>query len=148
MLGVALGINITSAASPEAAANAFGNDVDMAGPARADAASDRAGAGAEKRQGEDEEMKDAGGVGMEELSEEEFERRRKKEEAAAEKEKGTAAYKKKEFEQALEHYTKAFELDDTDITYLTNRAAVYLEMGKVRWAGVDWGEGATSMPCA
>jgi len=68
---------------------------------------------------------------MEELSEEEFERRQRKEGAAAEKEAGTAAYKKKEFEQALEHYSKAFELDGPDVTYLTNRAAVYLEMGKV-----------------
>jgi stress-induced-phosphoprotein 1 len=44
---------------------------------------------------------------------------------------GNAAYKKKEFEKAIEHYSKAMELDDEDISYLTNRAAVYLEMGKV-----------------
>jgi len=32
VLGVALGINIMSAASPEAAANVFKDDVDMAAP--------------------------------------------------------------------------------------------------------------------
>lgn len=44
-----------------------------------------------------------------------------------EKEKGNAAYKKKNFSVALEHYNKAFELDSTDMTYLTNLAAVYFE---------------------
>uniref|UniRef100_A0A453P695 Uncharacterized protein n=1 Tax=Aegilops tauschii subsp. strangulata TaxID=200361 RepID=A0A453P695_AEGTS len=52
--------------------------------------------------------------------------------AAAQKEKeaGNASYKKKDFETAIQHYTKALELDDEDISYLTNRAAVYIEMGK------------------
>ena len=45
----------------------------------------------------------------------------------AEKEKGNAAYKKKNFEAALEHYNKASQLDSTDMTYLTNIAAVYFE---------------------
>ncbi|XP_010539811.1 PREDICTED: hsp70-Hsp90 organizing protein 3 [Tarenaya hassleriana] len=61
-----------------------------------------------------------------ELSEEE----ERKQKARKEKELGNAAYKKKDFETAIEHYTKATELDDEDISYLTNRAAVYLEMGK------------------
>ena len=47
--------------------------------------------------------------------------------ALAEKEKGNAAYKKKNFAVALEHYTKASELDPSDMTYLTNLAAVYFE---------------------
>ncbi|KAB5564390.1 hypothetical protein DKX38_004444 [Salix brachista] len=54
----------------------------------------------------------------------------RKPQAVKEKELGNAAYKKKEFEKAIEHYTKAMELDDEDISYLTNRAAVYLETGK------------------
>lgn len=66
-----------------------------------------------------------------ELTEEEREKKERKEEAKKEKEQGNAAYKKKEFEKAIEHYSKAMELDDEDISYLTNRAAVYLEMGKV-----------------
>ncbi|XP_068650142.1 hsp70-Hsp90 organizing protein 3-like [Aristolochia californica] len=64
-----------------------------------------------------------------EVSEEKDARERK---AAAQKEKevGNAAYKKKDFETAIKHYTKALELDDEDISFLTNRAAVYMEMGK------------------
>ncbi|KAK7463303.1 hypothetical protein BaRGS_00038104 [Batillaria attramentaria] len=47
--------------------------------------------------------------------------------ALEEKEKGNAAYKKKDFETALSHYEKAFELDPTNITFLTNCAAVFFE---------------------
>uniref|UniRef100_A0A7N0TBP3 STI1 domain-containing protein n=1 Tax=Kalanchoe fedtschenkoi TaxID=63787 RepID=A0A7N0TBP3_KALFE len=50
--------------------------------------------------------------------------------ALKEKEAGNAAYKKKDFDAAIQHYTKAMELDDEDISYITNRAAVYLEMGR------------------
>ncbi|XP_022881121.1 hsp70-Hsp90 organizing protein 3-like [Olea europaea var. sylvestris] len=64
------------------------------------------------------------------LSEEQREKRDKKAQAQKEKEAGNAAYKKKDFETAIQHYTKAIELDDEDISFLTNRAAVYLEMGK------------------
>ncbi|OAY56658.1 hsp70-Hsp90 organizing protein 3 [Manihot esculenta] len=65
-----------------------------------------------------------------EVSEEAKEAKERKAEAVKEKELGNAAYKKKEFETAIAHYTKAMDLDDEDISYLTNRAAVYLEMGK------------------
>uniref|UniRef100_A0A1J3IQJ2 Hsp70-Hsp90 organizing protein 3 n=1 Tax=Noccaea caerulescens TaxID=107243 RepID=A0A1J3IQJ2_NOCCA len=65
-----------------------------------------------------------------EMTEEDREKKERKEKAQKEKEQGNAAYKKKDFEKAIEHYTKAMELDDEDISYLTNRAAVYLEMGK------------------
>lgn len=67
-----------------------------------------------------------------EVPEEEKTAKERKAEAQKEKEKGNAAYKKKDFETAIAHYTKAMELDDEDISYITNRAAVYLEMGKVR----------------
>ncbi|KAL5212497.1 hypothetical protein ABZP36_023344 [Zizania latifolia] len=60
----------------------------------------------------------------------EKERKERKSAALKEKEAGNAAYKKKDFETAIQHYTKAMELDDEDISYLTNRAAVYIEMGK------------------
>ncbi|RZB56780.1 hsp70-Hsp90 organizing protein 1 [Glycine soja] len=66
----------------------------------------------------------------EEEEEEEKETRDRKGQAQKEKEAGNAAYKKKDFETAIGHYSKALELDDEDISYLTNRAAVYLEMGK------------------
>ncbi|XP_057811267.1 hsp70-Hsp90 organizing protein 1-like [Salvia miltiorrhiza] len=64
------------------------------------------------------------------IAEEEKEKKGMKEQAQKEKEAGNAAYKKKDFETAIQHYTKAIELDDADISFLTNRAAVYLEMGK------------------
>jgi stress-induced-phosphoprotein 1 len=66
------------------------------------------------------------------LTDEEKDRKQTKAAAQKEKELGNAAYKKKDFEVAIQHYTKALELDDEDISYLTNRAAVYIEMGKVR----------------
>ncbi|XP_044477178.1 hsp70-Hsp90 organizing protein 3-like [Mangifera indica] len=65
-----------------------------------------------------------------EVSEEDKEKKDRKTQALKEKEEGNAAYKKKDFEKAIAHYTKALELDDEDISYLTNRAAVYLEMGQ------------------
>ncbi|XP_020216657.1 hsp70-Hsp90 organizing protein 1 [Cajanus cajan] len=65
-----------------------------------------------------------------ELTEDERSAKQRKAEAQKEKEAGNAAYKKKDFETAIQHYTTALELDDEDISYLTNRAAVYLEMGK------------------
>ncbi|KYQ58410.1 Stress-induced-phosphoprotein 1 [Trachymyrmex zeteki] len=50
-----------------------------------------------------------------------------KRKALEEKKLGNEAYKKKSFEEALEHYNKAVELDSTEIIYLLNIAAVYFE---------------------
>ncbi|BES87703.1 STI1 [Nesidiocoris tenuis] len=47
--------------------------------------------------------------------------------AIAEKELGNAAYKKKDFETALEHYNKALSIVPSDITFYNNIAAVYFE---------------------
>lgn len=50
-----------------------------------------------------------------------------KKKALEEKKLGNEAYKKKSFEEALQHYNKAVELDPTEIIYLLNIAAVYFE---------------------
>lgn len=42
--------------------------------------------------------------------------------------KGNNLYKEKKFEEALQAYDKAIEINPNDITYLNNKAAVYLEM--------------------
>ncbi|CAG8440393.1 5074_t:CDS:10 [Ambispora leptoticha] len=61
-----------------------------------------------------------------ELTEEQL----KKEEANKEKDLGNESYKKRDFEEALKHYDKAWELDPTNVTILTNKAAVLFEQEK------------------
>ncbi|MCH82495.1 heat shock protein STI-like, partial [Trifolium medium] len=65
-----------------------------------------------------------------ELADVENEVKQRKAVAQKEKEAGNAAYKKKDFDTAIQHYSEALKWDDEDISFLTNRAAVYLEMGK------------------
>lgn len=72
-----------------------------------------------------------------EVNDGEKEKKMRKTEAVKEKECGNAEYKKKNFEAAVSHYSKAIELDGEDISFITNRAAVYLEMGKVRAVKLD-----------
>ncbi|KAI0983746.1 hypothetical protein GJ496_004052 [Pomphorhynchus laevis] len=48
--------------------------------------------------------------------------------ADVEKEEGNKCYKKKDFDGAIQHYDKAIELDPSNMTYLTNKSAVYYEM--------------------
>lgn len=51
-----------------------------------------------------------------------------KEEADQEKQLGTQAYKKRQFDEAIQHYSKAWEIHK-DITYLTNLSAAHFEKG-------------------
>ncbi|RMD42962.1 hypothetical protein DV735_g2149, partial [Chaetothyriales sp. CBS 134920] len=51
-----------------------------------------------------------------------------KADADAEKKLGTEKYKKRQFDEAIAHYSKAWELHK-DITYLTNLGAAYFEKG-------------------
>ncbi|KAM0217828.1 hypothetical protein ACHAQD_003967 [Fusarium lateritium] len=60
--------------------------------------------------------------------EEALEKKKKKEEADKEKALGTENYKKRNFDEAIAHYTKAWETYK-DITYLNNLGAAYFEKG-------------------
>lgn len=75
-----------------------------------------------------EEKQEAQDVEM--PSEEELKKKEDVAAAIAAKDLGNAAYKKRKFDEALEQYAKAWELDSTNISILTNKAAVYFEMGK------------------
>ena len=50
-----------------------------------------------------------------------------KEEAQKQKQLGNDAYKKRDFPAAVSHFTKAIELDPSEITFYTNLAAVHFE---------------------
>ncbi|KAL8552672.1 hypothetical protein ACS0TY_001387 [Phlomoides rotata] len=80
--------------------------------------------------GRDKTKKIKGKASQNSCTDEEKEKKERKALAQKEKEAVNAAYKKKYFETAIQHYSKAIEHDDEDISFLTNRAAVYLDMGK------------------
>lgn len=63
------------------------------------------------------------------LDEEALEKRRAKEAADKEKALGTENYKKRNFDAAIEHYTKAWDTYK-DITFLNNLGAAYFEKGE------------------
>ncbi|CAH8359465.1 unnamed protein product [Eruca vesicaria subsp. sativa] len=55
-----------------------------------------------------------------------------KERAESEKELGNTAFKKRHFEAAIQHYSNTMEFDDEDISCITNRVDVYLQMEKYK----------------
>lgn len=73
----------------------------------------------------DEQMQDDTSDGEDDADKVERER---KDQAEASKQKGTECYKKRDFEGALEHYGNASNLDARNPVFLSNTAAVYLEM--------------------
>lgn len=60
-----------------------------------------------------------------------------KERSLYEKDCGTAAYKKRDFPTAIDHYTKALEFDPDNMAFYTNRAAARLEGGDIDGAIED-----------
>ncbi|CAH8357188.1 unnamed protein product [Eruca vesicaria subsp. sativa] len=60
-----------------------------------------------------------------------------KERAESEKELGNAAFKKRHFEAAIQHYSNAMEFDDEDISCITNRADLGLRNNN-QCRLVDW----------
>lgn len=70
---------------------------------------------------------------LDDLPEEE----RKVKMALREKDKGTTAYKKRDFDTAIRHYTAAFEYNPANIAPITNRAAAKFEAGDFEGAIAD-----------
>ncbi|ELP93943.1 stress-induced-phosphoprotein, putative [Entamoeba invadens IP1] len=62
------------------------------------------------------------------MEEEETPEAKAKKEALVEKQKGNEFYKNKKFQEALDCYSKALELDPKELTYKLNKTAAYLEM--------------------
>ena len=129
VFGMMLGVNVMSG---EEAATQFQKEGEPTGDSCCASKSCCGGDAAPAPPPAEPELKAAAAKPAEpEMSTEEKEEKELREKAQVEKQAGNAAYKKKEFEKALEHYTKAMEIDTKDISYITNRAAVYFEMGKL-----------------
>jgi stress-induced-phosphoprotein 1 len=74
------------------------------------------------------------------VDEEEKAKKRRKEEALEHKSQGNNHYKKKEFDAAIKCYDAALDLDDTDISFLTNKYGPFACRGEVGLGGgaVGW----------
>ncbi|KAJ3289375.1 hypothetical protein HK104_007507 [Borealophlyctis nickersoniae] len=64
-------------------------------------------------------------------TDEEKEKKQRRAESDREKELGNAAYKKRQFDEALSHYDKAWEIDPTNVAVLTNKAAALYEANRL-----------------
>ncbi|KAI4967076.1 hypothetical protein ZWY2020_031074 [Hordeum vulgare] len=53
------------------------------------------------------------------------------------KEKGNNSFKRKQWSKAIEFYSGAIKLNETNATYYCNRAAAYLELGRFKQAEAD-----------
>lgn len=63
------------------------------------------------------------------LTEEEKVEKKKKMRAIETKDRGNALYKEKKFQEALAAYDEAISIDDSNVMFFNNKAAVYIEMG-------------------
>ncbi|XP_066320707.1 outer envelope protein 64, mitochondrial-like [Miscanthus floridulus] len=50
---------------------------------------------------------------------------------------GNSAFKRRQWSKAIEFYSEAISLSDTNATYYCNRAAAYLELGRLKQAEAD-----------
>ncbi|KIH94846.1 stress-induced-phosphoprotein 1 [Sporothrix brasiliensis 5110] len=128
VMGVAMGLDLSMAGMPGAAGGPEAADAPTASAgaaagAAAAAASSTAPKAEEKVEGVVEEPE-----APEEEDEEAKAKRAAKEEADKEKALGTASYKKRDFDDAIAHYQKAWELHK-DIVYLNNLGAAQFEKG-------------------
>lgn len=57
--------------------------------------------------------------------------------AQSKKNEGNTFFKNKQFEQAIQKYTEAIELDPNDVTFYSNRSACYAALGKWQEAAED-----------
>ena len=110
VLSVALGINVMSSA--DASKSGFGDDASEAMDTETSSPSDAPEASRRRSPSPPPPAPEPTGH---------------KAEALKEKELGNAAYKAKNFPEALARYEKAIELDPSDVSFLTNKAAVFFE---------------------
>ncbi|KAI0708149.1 protein prenylyltransferase [Fomitopsis betulina] len=64
------------------------------------------------------------------------------------KEEGNAAFKAQKFQAAIESYTRAIELNPSEPTYLTNRAAAYMALKRFKPALADCQQAASLQSAA
>ena len=84
----------------------------------------------EKKKKDEEEAKKKKEEEEAALPSDEKEKLAKRKSAEAKKLEGNTAYKNKEFEKALTLYQEAIDIDDTDMAFYTNKAAVYFSMNE------------------
>ncbi|KAI9659047.1 MAG: Hsp90 cochaperone [Bathelium mastoideum] len=129
VMSVLLGIDMQFGAPPEAASNAT-----KSGPVEEEEDIPMPDISAKS-----EPKKEPEPAEPEPEDEEAIANKKAKEEADKEKQLGTENYKKKQFDAAIAHYSKAWEIHK-DITYLTNRSAAKFEKADYQGAIDDCNE--------
>jgi len=81
---------------------------------------------------------------LSQLTPEERKRKENKREAMKKKDEGNQLFKQKKFNEALEAYDAAIALDETNMTFLNNKAAIYFNL-KQYDACIEWAEKAVEV---